>query len=233
MLNWLNSNATIVSALASAVGAFTALVVMSLTIVTVRLNRGLARENRELRKAEGDPRVVGYARINPRVFGAIEFVIANIGKGPAKNISYRVISDEQILKDKGLQLLPRNVPFTFLPAGESLGASLGFGWDLYEKPRLDRFDVEITFENLKSEQQTARYTVDVAQFDGMGRLGKPSDELMVENLKRIADAMEGWSMRRLQVETMSVTERAELDAKLMKRMEEQRAKRGAASPEQT
>jgi hypothetical protein len=231
ILTWLSANAPIVSGMASAVSAFAAVVVMFATLVALGLNRRLAKENRELRKAEGDPRVVAYATINPRAFGAIDFVIANVGKGPARNISYKVVDGGERLVGKDVRLLPSDVKFSFLVAGDQLSSSMGMGWDLLAEPRISSFDVEVTYENLAGEEQKGRYTIDIGQFDGMGRLGKPADEQIADNVKKIADVMEGWGMRRLQVETMSLTERKAHDEEMRKLHEERRQKREGSKPE--
>ncbi|MDB5602338.1 MAG: hypothetical protein JWN71_4382 [Xanthobacteraceae bacterium] len=220
MLAWLNANTGLVSGVASAVSAFAAAVVMCATIATVTLNRRLAKENRTLRKTEGDPQVVAYATINPRVWAAIDFVIANIGKGPARNVTYTVLSGAESLTKKEARLFPSGVKFAFLPSGEQLSSTMGMGWDLLSEPALPPFEVELTYENLAGEQRCAKFSVDVNQFNGMYRLGTPNDELIAQNLKKIADVMEGWSRGRLQVETMSVSERKEYDAEIRQFMQE-------------
>jgi hypothetical protein len=231
MLAWLNANASLVSAVASAVSACTAFVVMLATIATVGLNRRLASENQKLKKAEGDPLVVAYATINPRVYAAIDFVIANVGKGPALNISYKVVEGAEDLKAKGVHMLPTGIDYAFLPSGEQLSTWMGMGWDLLADPRISRFEVELSYENLAGEKRTGRYKIDIGQFDGMGRLGAPSDEQIAEHLKTIAKVMESWTRGRLQVETMSVTERKEHDERVREMMEQRRARLNRPSSE--
>lgn len=226
MIAWLNQNASLVSGVASAVSAFAATVVMFATLMTVGLNRRLARENRELRKAEGDPQIIAYATINPRVFAALDFVIANVGKGAARNVSYKIVSGGNDLQAKNVRLLPKDVKFSFVLAGEQLSGSMGMGFELLASPKLGPFEVEVSYENLRGETTIARYMIDISQFEGMGRLGQPFDELMAEHLKTIASTMEGWSMRRLQVETMSVTERKAHDDEVRRLMDERRAQKG-------
>jgi hypothetical protein len=206
---------------------------MLATVATVTLNRRLASENRRLRKTEGDPLVVAYATINPRVYAAIDFVIANIGKGPARNISYKVVLGGEDLKAKNVRMLPAEVNYAFLPAGEQLSTWMGMGWELLAEPRIAPFEVELNYENLGGEKTTGRFKIDVGQFEGMGRLGAPTDEQMVEHLKTIAQVMEGWGMRRLQVETMSVTERKEHNEQVRKVMDERRAKRNPPSEQKS
>jgi hypothetical protein len=225
MLAWLSANASVVSGLASAVSAFAALVIMCATLATVALNRRLAKENRTLRKAEKDPQVVAYATINPRVYAAIDFVIANIGKGPAREISYRIVFGGEDLKAKGVRMLPSDVKYAFLPAGEQLSTWMGMGWELLAEPRIGLFEIELAYENLAGEKRTGRFKIDLGQFDGMGRLGAPTDEQIADHLKKIATTVESWTHQRLQVETMSVTERKEYDEQVSKIMEERKTKR--------
>lgn len=106
MIVWLNANAGAVSALASGVSAVAAIVLMITTIVYAKFTWQLTVENRLLRKAGTDPQVVGYAAINPRVFGAIDFVIRNIGKGAARNVSYKLLLAAMILWPKMLASYP-------------------------------------------------------------------------------------------------------------------------------
>lgn len=223
MIEWLNANTRTVQTITSLVTAFTAIELMCTTIVYVIYTWQLAVENRLLRKASTDPRVVGYATINPRVFGAIEFVIRNVGKGPARNVSYKIVSGGDDLNMKGVRLLPSGVAFAFLPQDEQLSAPMGMGWDLLKQPCIAPFEIELSYSDLTGQPHSERFKIDVGQFAGLSRLGKPSDEETAEAIKKIANIMDSWSMRRLQVETMSVTERHERDEQNRAYMEEQRS----------
>jgi hypothetical protein len=221
---WTNpTNAPILIAIASAVSAFSALIVMIATIVNVAINRRLAKDNRALNKAGNAPRIVGYATINPHVYAAIDFVIRNIGKGAARNISYRVISGGDDLELKGVRLPRMDVQYSFLPQDEQFSTFMGMGWDLLKEPEIKPFEIEITYEDLGGGKHSGRYTVNAAQFGGLHRLGTPPDEEIAEYIKKICGVMEGWSHRRLQVETMSITERREHDESLRKRMERKKS----------
>src|SRR4051794_20647533 len=71
-----------------------------------RAQPALARENKVLRKAETSPRVVAYLALNPRAYGAIDFIVSNIGRGPATNVSYKIIAGGDDLNAKGVRILP-------------------------------------------------------------------------------------------------------------------------------
>lgn len=226
MIAWLNANASAVQAITSVVTTFTAIVLMGTTIIYAIHTWQLAVENRLLRKAGTDPQVVGYATINPRVFGAIDFVIRNVGKGAARNVSYKIIGGGDDLSGKNVSLLPSGVTFDFLPQDEQLSASMGMGWDLLDDPCIRPFEIEVSYTDLAGNPYSGRFRIDVGQFAGLHRLGKPAEEEIADAVKKIAGIMEGWSMRRLQVETMSVTERREHDRELRKWVEERKGERG-------
>ena len=228
-LTWLNSNAPIVGALAACVSALTAIMIMFVSFATVGLNWRLARENRKLRKAETSPRVVAYLALNPRAFGAVDFVLKNIGKGPATNVRYKLVSGGGAFNSKNIRMLPSSLNYALLPQDDQLTSSMGMGWDLLAAPRLNPFEIELSFEDLTGSKHSTRFKLDVAQFDGMGRLGDTPDEQIADSLRKIVSVMEGCSHRRLQVEAMSVTERREHDQRFREMIEERRGNRGGAS----
>jgi hypothetical protein len=225
MIEWLNANAGTVSGFAAVVSATATLVIMVATVVYAALTRHLVFENRLLRKAGTDPQVVGYAIINPRVYAAIDFVIRNIGKGSARNVSYRIVAGGEDLGTKEIRLPPPGIKYAFLPQDEQISVFMGMGWDLLKEPAIEPFDIEISYQDIAGYQYKERFTIDAAQFGGLHRVGTSHEEDAAKNLKTIATVMEGWAHRRLQVETMSITERQEHDQELRQRMEEMRARR--------
>jgi hypothetical protein len=225
MIAWLNANAGAVGAIASAVSAFAAVVLMGTTIVYAWHTSQLAIENRLQRKAGTEPQVVGYAIINARVYGAIDFVIRNIGKGAARNVSYDIVAGGDDLRAKKVRLPPTGVKYAFLPQDEQISTFMGMGWDLLANPPLASFEIEVSYEDMSGEQYKGRFKIDAAQFGGLHRVGQPAEEEIAESLKKMVRVMENWAQQRLQVETMSVTERKEHDKQLREWIEEQKGKR--------
>lgn len=81
MLDWIAQNANAVTAIATAV-------IAAFTMLTAVLTRVLMAENRRLRKAGTEPEVTAYLIPHPDGNGAINFVLANIGQGPARNVTF-------------------------------------------------------------------------------------------------------------------------------------------------
>jgi hypothetical protein len=140
--------------------------------------------------------VVGYAAINPRVFGATDFVIRNVGRGAAGNVSYKIVSGGNNITAKNARLLPADVKFAFLPQDEQLSVTMGMGWDLLHNPSLAPFEIEVSYENMAGSIYVKRFRIDVGQFEGLSRLGNPPEEEIAESLKKIARVMEQWPHQR-------------------------------------
>ena len=85
-IEWLNSNQGLIAAVATVVIAIFA-------IITAWLTKALADDNRLMRKAGTEPEVVVYLTTNPRYPQDIFFVLANVGRGPAKNVEFTLQGD--------------------------------------------------------------------------------------------------------------------------------------------
>ena len=122
-LNFLASYQTAITAIATLVIAMSA-------VVTTILTRKLARENELLRKAGTEPEVIAYLESGFRS-GFTNFVLSNVGRSPARNVKFRIQSDdprlsgdEESARQEGIFL--RNIhgrtPISFIPPGESVRA---------------------------------------------------------------------------------------------------------------
>lgn len=83
----------------AAITAITTVVLTATTIVYACLTRVLAQENRLLRKAGSAPQVVAYLAQHAYTRQAIDFVLANVGRGPALHVSYTIVSGGDDLRE--------------------------------------------------------------------------------------------------------------------------------------
>ena len=180
--DWIAKNDGAVIAIATAAIALS-------TLFTVVLTWRLVRENRLLRKAETEPEVVGYLAIHPLHLTLLNFVLANVGRGPARNVKFELDVDEKELTSRDI-LLKNSVdrkPISVIPQGEVITAYFGNGGHVTEEPKLPPFNVNIEYEDLKGRQQCRTYLLDVGQFEGLGLLGDVPEKQMADSLKKIEE----------------------------------------------
>ena len=177
----------------NSITAIATLVIAVSTVVTIFLTRALVRENKLLRKAETDPEVVAYLAIHPLHHTFLNFVLANVGRGPARNVSFRLAANAQDLeaRDVVLQNSADRKPISFLPQGENVCVYFGNSVDVIQEPRLPPFDVIIDYEDMKGTQHRKICLLDVAQFVGFSRLGVPPEKEIADALKKIAGHLKG------------------------------------------
>jgi hypothetical protein len=154
---------------------------------------------------------------DPRTVSIINFVLANIGQGPARNVSFIFEGDQQDFADHKVHLLndKNRTATSVLPQGERLVAFFGMGHELVREPRLKPFTVRIDYEDLARRRREARCTLDVSQFAGLVRLGSPAEHEAAEALKKLALEIQKWSNQstRLKVETITTEEQEKRDQK--------------------
>lgn len=182
VLGWVKENDGLLIAAATAVIAFFA-------VCTYFLTRALVRENRLLRKAETEPEVIAYLAVHPLHTEFLNFVLANVGRGPARNVRFELdISDEDIENRKiHLKNSVDRQPISFLPQGEVFTAYFVNGELAFGEERLPPFSVNIEYENLKGGKQRRTCLLDVAQFDGIWHLGSPPEKDIARSLKKIEE----------------------------------------------
>lgn len=202
------------------------------TIVIAWLTGTLANENRRLRKAGTEPKVVAYLMPDARHQIMINFVLANIGQGPARDVRFSLDYDPADFQSHNVALVSSadRKAISVLPQGEKLVAFFGAGYELFQEPRLKPFRVKVSYRNAENVRYIGRYLLDISQFAGLVTIGTPAEHEIAESVKKIAKAVESWTggIGRLKVETISTKERQE-DQKRM--IEMQRAKRQQAAIE--
>lgn len=187
LLNFLDSYQAAITAIATIVIAVSA-------VVTTILTRKLARENELLRKAGTEPEVIAYLESGFHS-GFTNFVLANVGRGPARNVKFRMQSDDPRLsgdedsaRRKGIFLrnIHERTAISFIPPGESVRALFGASRRLVQEPKLPPFEVSIEYENMKGKRYTGTAKLDISQFLGLlPETISPSEREIVKALERI------------------------------------------------
>ncbi len=205
ILNFLASHQAAITAVATLVIAMSA-------VVTTILTRKLARENELLRKAGTEPEVIAYLDIGSHF---INFVLANVGQGPAQKVKFSIESDDFRFRDDlppNQKIFLRNnterTAISFLPQGENIRVVFCFDRILFAKPKFPPFDVLIKYENIKGKAYKKTVKLDISQFLGFASPPPPKIETdLVNVLKEIEKHFRKViSFDRLRVETMTTKE---------------------------
>jgi hypothetical protein len=193
-------------------GAFSALLTLCLLLLnvfSVGIAFYLARENRLLRRAGTDPDVMLYLIGADRYPTLINMVLANVGKGPARNIrvSHDATQAELAEHNVAIRNLKLFEGWGLLPQGERVEFFFGSGPDLLKEPSLRALRFTVHYQDIRGCERNAEFRIDASEFEGMATVGHPAEHESAEALKKIADAVESWSgSRRLKVETITTRE---------------------------
>ena len=168
-IDWLNDNSGLVSAVATAFIAVSA-------IVTVLLTRSLANENRLMRKAGTEPKVVAYLATDSQHPHAVNFVLANVGRGPAKNVEFTIEADMNEFMAHRVSSVFTNKSggrgTDMLPQGERIQSFFGVGPSLLMPQPLRCFSVSLIYEDLNGNRHENSHQLDVAQLGWISWLGR-------------------------------------------------------------
>ncbi|MHA1567781.1 MAG: hypothetical protein ACTSX7_20905 [Alphaproteobacteria bacterium] len=204
VLAWMNSQLGIVTALATVTIAIAA-------VVTAKLTASLISENRLLRKAGTKPDVVAYLTTDPRYKNMVNFVLANIGQGAARNVRFTFNATEGELAAHNVQIT-NNVErkaIGILPQGERIEVFFGTGHELFQGTRLPLLEVSLEYEDINGKPHKSVDELDVSQFVGLITLGVPAEHEIAEALKKIEQHMAGFASgnRRLKTEVVTRSQR--------------------------
>lgn len=193
-----------------AIAALATAVIALMAIVTAFLTGGLIRENRLLRKAGMEPKVVAYLTTHPQYATMVNFVLANIGQGAARNVRFRFDAEPQDFASHNVQIdnTVEREAISLLPQGEKIEAFFGAGPDLYKEPRLRPFKVVIDYEDMTGKRRSGTHVLDVSEFDGLITLGEPAERAIADALKKIEGHIRPFAtgFRRLKVETITAAD---------------------------
>ena len=174
--------ATVITVISTAVIAISA-------VITAVLTWRLIADNRNLARVGTEPEVIAYLAADPfQPF--TNFVLANVGRGPAKNIEFELILEEYHYDRMVLRNEPNRTPQEFLLQGEKREMLFGdhrlFGTgEEREKDALRPFEVVVKWQNLRGRKFEDTYILNVRQF-----LGIPPTSSLFSPLSNIANSLD-------------------------------------------
>ena len=214
--------ATVVIALAAIVSAGSA-------VAAVVLTRRLAEDNRVLRKAGTEPEVVAYLQIGPRR-GLLNFVLANVGQGPARHVEVSFLADTADFASHEVVPQPNQYQkvATVLPQGDRHEMFFGGAIAAFRKPRLQPFKASVRFMDIRDREVENTFDLDLSPFESSRYVTIKTEHdiaLALEELNKRLRSVIGVGPR-LQVETITAQEQERRDQEFLR---QQRERSGAHS----
>ena len=185
-VEWVDTHQGIVSAIATVVIAVA-------TGVTAWLTHGLVRENRFLRKVGNSPMVIAYLLSDTKNPIVINFVLRNVGRGPARNVTFDFDLEEKYYDKISTRPMNRSdrSPISFLPQDESVFMFFGISYHLLKDSGIPCFLAKIKWQNLDGIEYKSEYKIDIRQFlDIEARIIDKSYEEISLSLKNISEYIE-------------------------------------------
>nr|MBF4344337.1 hypothetical protein [Vibrio anguillarum] len=100
------------------------------TVAIAVLTVFLWRENRLLRKAGSEPKLVAYFEPHPDGTGGLNISVANVGTGPARDVYIQFKGEESDFTNYDLILdcTEKRGPLTLIPQGEKISVLFAIGY---------------------------------------------------------------------------------------------------------
>ena len=205
VLEWVSTNHSIVTAAAT-------VIIAAAAGITAWLTHSLVRENKLLRNVGEDPKVIAYLSGDSRHASLFNLILANVGRGPARDIEFEFDFDERFYANGRVAPINRDdrKPYGFLPQDERICMFFGSGGGLLGEDRLPPFRAKVKWQNLDGKEYEEEYEMDVRQFLGIFPPSSSADYEIAESLKKISKRLDRFSSAgssgRLKVETMTASE---------------------------
>lgn len=165
------------------------------TVVIALFTLFLWVENRKLRKAGSEPRIVAHFEVHPSGNGAVNLALSNIGTGPALDVSFQILLEASVYDERNLLVrrVEHRAPLTLISQGEKVSFGFGIGSDLFRGGRaLPPFEVLVKWRPaVCGDQFESRYTLDISQFEGLpGLVEKPPICKISDQLEAVSQSLE-------------------------------------------
>lgn len=169
------------------------------TVAIAILTVFLYLENRLLRMAGSEPQLVAYFEPHPDGTGGLNFTIANVGTGPARDVYFEFKGEPDSFSSYNLILdcTTKRGPMTLISQGEKISILFAIGHQLFKQKDsginepLPPFSVQLEWTNLnKSKINRGDFLLDVKPYANLpGFVSKPYLLKIAESIDSVSKSI--------------------------------------------
>ena len=185
VLDFINEYALLVQATAT-------IVLVLATVVLAWATVRLAQESRKAREDAIQPRVSARLKVDGETGQFIRLIVANVGHGPALNLSVLLEGDEKDFAKHGMKYFRgASGTINFLSPGETEDYFLGISERLFADPPIQPFSIVLKFTDVNGKSYCCRVAMNVKQFEGTHWFSFSASWRQMRALEKIEERMEG------------------------------------------
>lgn len=203
--------------------AITALATIALAVLTWIL----AKENRLLRKAGTEPEVIAYLIPDKHHTHCLNFVLANVGRGVAKNISLEFRGKSDDFSDTYLRVDSQGkTSFHFLPQDEKFVFLFSTATQLLKENAAIPLSVKITYQNGLGIKRQTEHELNISGFKDFSYKSNSPEKESAKALKDIEKHLRIFtqSSKRIKVETITAKQAREEEQETIKKLKKRQKK---------
>lgn len=169
--------------------ALATFVMAGATIFMAIATKHLESETRKSREDSQKPKLSAKLKTNKDAAEFVELVIANVGRGPAFNVVFRLVGDEADLDAHKVFTRGTSAPISFFGPGESETYMLNSMAALSQDPPIKPFRVHIDYAGLNGKRIQENVELNAHQFEDLVGCFSPAWRQMeaLEKIQRTLD----------------------------------------------
>jgi len=202
---------------------FSLLVTIS-TVVYALLTSKLTKETIRMRKAQTDPKITAYLKINNVSMNFINFIVENIGTGQAYDIKISIIKELDLGECNGRKLRDLGVVqhgMKHMAPKQKIETWYMNLFGIYEKVIEENIELQITYKNELNEIISEDFILNMSQFKNISQIGSDPLQEIADNIekieKSISNISNGW--KTIKVDIFDNEDRIRMQEKLKERFE--------------
>jgi len=193
------------------------------TVVYAILTWRLTSETMKMRKAQTEPKIAVYIQHCQVSMHFYDFVVKNIGLGPAYDVKFKILEEFDVKEDRKLsdiEFIKEGI--NYMPPNYSVTSYFFRMLGQYEEIINKNLKIKVLYKNSEKKEISEVININMSQFKGIQKLGEDPMNKIAENIEKIKNDLHDLSSgyHHLRVDTYTSDDREKIKAGLEKQRQE-------------